>query len=163
MQIKQIHGKNAFNSFTKTRTACRGVVIDNGKLLLSYETVTDQWMLPGGGLEGNESHSQCCAREVAEETGFTVKPYECYLELWEFYEEYKYITKFFLCTVEGHCERKLTRRELAVKMEPKWLPLEQAIAIFAKHEAYDGIDEERRGIYQREWEALKALPVCLDA
>ena len=42
---------NYFGKWDKTRTACRGIIIENSKILLSYETVTDQWMIPGGGLE----------------------------------------------------------------------------------------------------------------
>ena len=31
------------------RHACRGIVIKDGKVLLSYETKNDKYMIPGGG------------------------------------------------------------------------------------------------------------------
>ena len=54
MKTIDIIGDNYFGKWNKTRAACRSVVIKDGKMLLSYETKTDQWMLPGGGLEAGE-------------------------------------------------------------------------------------------------------------
>lgn len=51
-------------------------------------------------------------------------------------------------------ERHLTEREIAVGMEPRWIPVAQAVAIFATHADYAATDEERRGRYQREYTAL---------
>ena len=39
----------------RVREACRGIVVREGMLLLSYEANTYQWFLPGGGLEDGES------------------------------------------------------------------------------------------------------------
>ena len=47
----EIYGENYFGYFNKARTCCRGIIINEGKILLSYETKTDQYMIPGGGLE----------------------------------------------------------------------------------------------------------------
>ena len=69
METINIFGKNRFETYTKTRKACRDIVISNGMILLTYEVNTDQWFIPGGGLEGSESIQQCCIRELAEETG----------------------------------------------------------------------------------------------
>ena len=54
MKIKEIIGDNYFGNWANTRTACRAIIIREGEILLSYETKTDQWMLPGGGLEPGE-------------------------------------------------------------------------------------------------------------
>lgn len=81
MKTIDIVGDNYFGKWDKTRTACRGIIIENSKILLSYETVTDQWMIPGGGLEENESDRECCIREVAEETGMLVDVSESMLEI----------------------------------------------------------------------------------
>ena len=40
-------------------------------------------------------------------------------------------------------------------MIPKWLPLQDAIELFSKHESYADISEEKRGSYRREYIALK--------
>ena len=65
--------------FPRVREACRGVVIREGMILLSYERNTDQWFLPGGGMEPGESRESCCIRELAEETGDAVAPVEQFL------------------------------------------------------------------------------------
>lgn len=42
-------------------------------------------MIPGGGLERNESDEECCIREIAEETGVQVETSDCLLEIAEYY------------------------------------------------------------------------------
>ena len=69
-----IYGDNRFPEHTKVREACRGIVIRGGMILMTYEVNTDQWFIPGGGLEGEETIEACCIRELAEETGFVVNP-----------------------------------------------------------------------------------------
>ena len=63
------------------RHACRGIVIKDGKILLSYESNEDKYIIPGGGVEEGETFAECCAREIKEETGMIVKPIEEYLEI----------------------------------------------------------------------------------
>ena len=50
-----------------TRHACRAIIINKGKILLSYESKNDKYLIPGGGIEENESLIDCCKREVLEE------------------------------------------------------------------------------------------------
>ncbi len=129
----EIVGKNYFGHWTHERTACRGVIIEDGRVLLSYAVRDDLWMIPGGGLEAGEDEGSCCVRELAEETGRVVLPSACALELHEYYEDCKYVSR------------------------PRWLPVEEALQIFSRHADYAATDEERRGIYQREYTALSAL------
>lgn len=157
MKMIEIVGKNYFGRWTRERTACRGVVIEDGRVLLSYAARDDLWMIPGGGLEAGEDEGSCCVRELAEETGRVVLPSACALELNEYYEDCKYVSRYFVCTVAGRCEPKLTQAERRMGLEPRWLPVEEALKIFARHADYTGIDEERRGIYEREYTALSAL------
>ena len=89
MQTIEIIGQNYFGHWNRVRTACRGIVLRDGEILLSHETENGQYMIPGGGLETGETDAGCCAREVAEETGVLVKPGECALELEEYYEDYE--------------------------------------------------------------------------
>ena len=153
--VIDIVGENYFGKWDKTRTACRGIIIRNGEILLSYETVTDQWMLPGGGLEDGEDETECCQREVAEETGMLVKTSDCRLEIDEYYEDWKWVNRYFFAEITGSTEPKLTEREKEVGMEPRWIPLEMAVDIFSKHAEYADTDEMRRGMYLREFTALK--------
>lgn len=74
MKEVEILGANRFETFTKSRSASRAVIICNGKILLSHETKPDLWMVPGGGFEDGETPEECCAREVEEETGYIVQP-----------------------------------------------------------------------------------------
>lgn len=157
MEIISITGDNYFGNWEQTRTACRGIILRDSMLLLSYETVTGQWMLPGGGLEDGEDERDCCAREVAEETGFLVRPSDCVLEIDEYYEDWKWVNRYFVCEVTGKTAVKLTEREQAVGMEPRWLPAEEITGIFSQHASWADTDEMRRGMYQREYTALRAL------
>lgn len=157
MDRLDIIGENYCGEWKHTRTACRGIIIEDGALLLSYETLTGQWMLPGGGLEPGESEAECCAREVAEETGRLIRTSESILEIDEYYETWKYVNRYFTGETVGWAEKKLTMREKEAGMEPRWLPLDQIIGIFADHARYAKTDEMRRGMYLREYTALQTF------
>ena len=157
MQTIEIIGQNYFGHWDRQRTACRGIVRRGAELLISYETRTGQFMIPGGGLEAGETPAACCAREVAEETGWIVDPGECVLELNEYYENVRYVSLYFFCEPVGIAERRLREREKAAGMEPRWVPVEQAVAEFSRHREYADTDEMRRGLYRREYTALRAL------
>jgi len=157
MRTIEIVGKNYFGHWTHERTACRGVIIEDGRVLLSYAVRDDLWMIPGGGLEAGEDEGSCCVRELAEETGRVVLPSACALELQEYYEDCKYVSRYFFGAVVGRCQSKLTEAEQRMGLEPRWLPVEEALQIFSRHDDCAATDEERRGIYQREYTALSAL------
>ena len=157
MKTIEIVGKNYFGHWTHERTACRGVVIEDGRVLLSYAVRDDLWMIPGGGLEAGEDEGTCCVRELAEETGRVVLPSACALELDEYYEDCKYVSRYFFGAVVGRCRPQLTQAEQRMGLEPRWLPVGEALQIFSRHADYAAADEERRGIYEREYTALSAL------
>ena len=154
MKEIEILGANRFETFTKTRTGCRAVILREGKILLSHETGTGWWLVPGGGLEQGETPEECCIREVEEETGVLVKPLRPFLTLYEYYEEYRYISHYFICEITGRGQMHLTENEAARGLEPAWLPLSEAIELFSKHQSYADTNEEKRGSYQREYTAL---------
>lgn len=157
MKVIDIVGEDYFGEWDKTRTACRAIIFKDDKILLSYETKNDQWMLPGGGLEDGEDERDCCIREVAEETGLVVKPSESKLEIDEYYEDWKWVNRYFFAEVVGNTEMNLTEREKEMGMEPRWLPLDEIVDIFSKHASYADTDEMRRGMYLREYTALCEL------
>ena len=156
MAIKtiEIHGANAYESFSKTRVACRGILLQGSRILISHEVNADLYMLPGGGLEGNETPEECCVREVREETGYIVTPTRQVLTIREYYEEYKYVSHYFLCTVAGETQRNLTDEEHKRGLVPEWVELDQILAIFSRHEDHRATNEEKRGAYLREYTAL---------
>lgn len=155
-RIINIYGDNRFDKYTKIREACRGIAVKNGKIVLSYEVNIDRYGIPGGGVETDEAYEACCIREMAEETGLIVKPLRQYLTTNEYYEEYLYISHYFICEVTGQTKINLTAQEKKLGMEPRWIPLEEAVSIFSKHQTYAATHEEKRGSYLREYNALCA-------
>ena len=55
--------------------ACDAVIFDAAreKVLLTRRSDNGRWCLPGGGMDPGESATECCAREVLEETGLVVR------------------------------------------------------------------------------------------
>ena len=155
MKTVEILGANRFENYTKTRDGSRAVVIQDGKILLTHELNSGWWLLPGGGMEEGETPEECVIREVEEETGLIVRPTEKFLTLREYYEEYRYTGYIFVCEVTEKGQMRLTDDEKRRGVQPEWVPLQDAIELFSKHESYADISEEKRGSYQREYIALK--------
>ena len=154
MKTIEIYGENYIEQYTKLREACRGIVIRNGKILLTYEVNTNQWFIPGGGLDRNESLSQCCIREMAEETGCIVEVNKQYLTINEHYDEWLWVNHYFICNYIEKTKRILTQREYEVGLEPRWISLEKTIDIFSKYQDYADEDKMKQGAYFREYKAL---------
>ena len=153
-----IYGENRHAKATRTRVACRGVILSEGKLLLVHEEAVDQWLIPGGGLEEGETLEECCIREMAEETGSLVQPEQCYLTIHEYYQQWHLISHYFLCKKLGDTQQHLTDYEAQAGLVPKWRPLEDAVKDFSEYRKFEGVNEMRRGAYLREHTALQALP-----
>lgn len=154
MKTIEIIGSNFAGMTANTRIACRGILLREGKVLLSHERNTGWYLIPGGGLEAGETIGECCAREVLEETGFLVDPQECFLTLKEYYEDWCYISHYFRCSLTGQDKQNLTTLEQARGLVPEWVDLREAVAIFADHVNLTH-HEEKRGSYQREHQAIQ--------
>lgn len=150
----EIHGDNAFDAPTKTRVGCRGIVVRDSRMLISREVNTDYYLIPGGGLEAGETLEDCCVREVCEETGYVVKPIRHFLTMREFYEEYEYVSHYFVCEVIGQAEQNLTDAERQRGLVPEWIDVDKMLEIYSKHNDYAETNEEKRGAYLREYTAL---------
>lgn len=155
MKTVEILGANRFETFTKTRVGCRAVVVRDGSILLSHETQTGWYLVPGGGLEEGETLEACCVREVEEETGWIVRPVRQFLTLNEYYEEYRYVSHYFVCEITGSGKMRLTEAEAWRGLEPDWMPLQEAVTLFSRHASYAATNEEKRGSYLREYTALQ--------
>jgi ADP-ribose pyrophosphatase YjhB (NUDIX family) len=120
------------NVYDNIRT--RVIVVNAGRmLLLEPEASDDGWRLPGGGLEMNESLTECGEREVMEETGIAVKVTNV-----AFLREFV-VPKY--CTIPegdavaysmevylyGHTidDALETRRENPQRPDAHWIPLDQ--------------------------------------
>ncbi|MBR0138600.1 MAG: NUDIX hydrolase [Erysipelotrichaceae bacterium] len=157
MKTLEIIGTNYFGYYDKTRTACRAVLIKDGMILLVHETNTGTWMIPGGGHKENESDRDCLIRETSEETGFVIDPSDCILEINEYYENCRYISRYFPGNITGSSETNLTEQEQEAGLKPQWISINEALEIFSKHESYRDTDEMKRGLYQREHAALSEI------
>jgi len=51
----------------------RGAVFRDGRILLVREISDGRWTLPGGWADVNQSPAECVVREIAEESGFSVR------------------------------------------------------------------------------------------
>jgi 8-oxo-dGTP pyrophosphatase MutT (NUDIX family) len=151
----EILGANRFETYTKTREGSRAIVVRDGMILLTYEVNSGWWLVPGGGREEGETADECCTREVEEETGYIVLPLYRFTTLYEYYEEYRYISHYFVCEVTGTGRMHLTDEEVRRGVEPQWLPLQEAVDIFSRHQSYADVSEEKRGSYLREYTALQ--------
>ena len=131
----------------RERIAARGIVVSEGKILLSHELNTGVYMTPGGGLENGETLEECCKRELMEETGYEVKPQKHFLTINEYSFETKYISNYFICEVTGEGKQTLTDIEVEHGIVPEWVTIEDALTIFG---AYDTETPDVRSLYIRE-------------
>ena len=159
-KIIEIRGANAYPTATKTRVGCRGIIINDSQILVSHEVNADYFLIPGGGLEGDETPEQCCVREIREETGYIVKPVCHFLTMHEFYEEYEYISHYFVCEIIDQTETALTDLERERGLFPEWKDMSEMLEMYSRHSDYAPTNEEKRGAYLREYTALTEYYNC---
>ena len=135
----------------KTRPASRGLVISDGKILLTYEKNTDIYMSPGGGLEAGESFEECCVREIREESGYETIVTNPFAVINEYCFDTCYEAHYFICEIKYKGEQRLTPTEIDHGVEPRWLDIHEAIEIFS---SYDEKAEDHRSLYMREFTIL---------
>lgn len=138
----------------RVRVGCRGIVVKDNKVLLSYEERTGVYMSPGGGVENGETLEECVVRELSEEAGFKVKPVKHLLRVDEYCFETLWVNNYFICEIEGECERHLTESEEYNKVSVRWVDIDKAIEIFGEYQSYP---TDKASLYLREYTVLKKL------
>ena len=142
----------------KQRHACRGILLKDDKVLLSYELNNDKYIIPGGGLELNETYAECCEREVLEETGIKVKAIKGFLDIEELFDIWRHINHYFICElIEETGIQRLTEGEKKAGYTYVWKTLNEAIEIFGKYEDFHDTDIADYGLYRREFLALSEV------
>ncbi len=137
------------------RHACRGILVKDGKVLLSHETNNDRYIIPGGGVEGNETYAECCEREMLEETGMKVRAERGFLDIEELFDVWKHINHYYACElVEETGIQHLTEAEKRAGYTYAWKPLDEALELFGRYEDYHESDVPVYGLYKREHAAL---------
>ena len=136
----------------RVRVGCRGLVVKDNKVLLSYEERTGVYMSPGGGLENGEAYEECVIRELAEETGFKVKPVKAFVKVREYAYEVLWENNYFICEIVGECEKHLTESEKYNKVSVRWVDIDEATEIFGD---YQSKETDRASLYLREFTILK--------
>jgi ADP-ribose pyrophosphatase YjhB (NUDIX family) len=116
-----LHSFSMQFGYATPKVDVRGAVFRCGKILLVQESADSRWAMPGGWGDIGESPAQMVAREVWEESGFTVRVdklvgvYDANrVAPFEFFHAYKLI---FICSITGG-ELKTSIETLAVDFFP---------------------------------------------
>lgn len=135
----------------RIRPSARGILVENGKILLSYEKNTGVYMSPGGGLEEGETLEECCAREIREETGIETEPLKHFITINEYCFETMYKSNYFICKKTGESKPSLTKTEIEHGITPVWLDINEALEIFG---GYASKREDIASLYLREFTVI---------
>jgi ADP-ribose pyrophosphatase YjhB (NUDIX family) len=124
-----------------TRIATRAIVIKNNQILLMFTQRYNDYSLPGGGVDVNESLVEGLIRELAEETG---AHNICNIQPFGLYEEYrphkstKLLTEFTIMHMLSYCftcdideqllDNALEAHEINNGMQVCWVNIDVAIA-----------------------------------
>ena len=146
------YGEKYSQTPTFVRLGCRAIIIKDNKILLSHEKNTGVYLTPGGGLESGESLEECVAREVREETGYTVSVVKPFVKVNEYFYEKLYVSNYFVCEIKGKAEQSLTETEIIHGVEPEWVDIGKALDVFGNYENI--ADEELAAQYKREFTVL---------
>lgn len=131
-----------------TRPAARGLVIRDGKILLTWEEYKDVYMSPGGRREEGETFEECCVREIEEESGYKARVIKPFAVINEYCFDTCYEAHYFICEIEGMGESCLTPTEIEHGVKSRWVELGKAIEIFSH---YEEKTEDHRSLYLREY------------
>ena len=154
LEIITQYAKTYIDPPEKTRVGCRGIIINDGKVLLSLEERKNVYMSPGGGVENGETLEESVVRELQEEAGLKVKPINRLLRVDEYCFETLWVNNYFICEIVGECERNLTESEIYNRVKPVWIEIDKAIEIFGE---YESKTVDHASLYLREYTVLNKL------
>ena len=138
--LKEIICKNNLKLDGRTiyREAVRGIIYQNGQLLMIYSTQNGDYKFPGGGREADEPLQTTLAREIREECGASLleitgefgKVIEYDTPMEKDFDLFKMTSYYFLCRIDseiGLKEQKLDDYERDLGFTPVWIETNQAL------------------------------------
>ena len=136
-----IGGKYVELKNPEIRLSARGIVVrKDGRIAIFYKSIKNEYKLPGGGIENNESEEEAFKREVLEETG-------CIIEIEEklgITEEYKTKTNFKQISnvfigrvIEDTKQLNVTQKEKEEGAQLIWKTPEEALKLII--DCYDNL------------------------
>ena len=138
----------------KYRLAARGIVVENGKLLMIHSKFYDDYTFPGGGVENGEDEIVALKRECEEEAGVIIKNIKPFYKTVEKREmnDLEYLiheSHFYLCEIQEYCSMHLETYEIELGYEPVWISIEDAInSNICKMNLLK--DDDYKGVLERE-------------
>ena len=113
------------------RKGARGLVFNQeGKVAIFYKEKKNQYKLPGGGLEGNETFEEAFVREVREEIGCDVEIISCLgeIEEWKTKDNFRQVSRVFIGKViKDWKQLQLTQMEQDEGGKVLWFSLAEAL------------------------------------
>lgn len=117
----------------KRLVRCQGVILKNDSILIleHFNSIRNEvfWLLPGGGMELNESEEECLRRELKEETNLDVEINKVLFDDIKYGLDYKrYVT--FLCTPLAGSIEKVGKESNEYKKITKlsWFPINDEVS-----------------------------------
>ena len=143
------------NASTFTRKATRAIVVNQSQILMLYTKRYDDFSLPGGGVDNEETITEGLVRELKEETGaqkvVNIKEFGLYKEYRPWHKpgfDIIHMESYcFTCEIEGELTTPTFEpHEVQNGMTPQWVDIFEAIAHnerTIKHSAKKGMSVER--------------------
>jgi 8-oxo-dGTP pyrophosphatase MutT (NUDIX family) len=133
------------------------VINQKGEVLLVLREDFRIWVLPGGGLEPNESWEEAAVRETLEETGYRVEIKQYVGEYWrpQMSQGQGDLKRVFLAEVVGGKASQHDKESIDVRWFPAW-SLPKGIFRFAREHIQDALAGLPSPVYKKQ-----LLPIWL--
>jgi len=136
--LAEIDRRKGVNRVGRTlyRSAVRGIIIKDGRLMMVYSTHNGDYKFPGGGVQRDESRQAALQREVREECGARVRRFgpafgkvvEYDLPAEPTYEVFRMTSYYYQCQIDHHLgPLTLDPYEAALGFNPVWVDIDHAI------------------------------------
>ena len=144
MEVINYYGENYSGNYEKERVTVRAVIVQDGMILVSYNELKDQYILPGGEKKEHETDLDYIDHEIG--TDLTIESGDALVEINEYYRDTKWVARYYLA-------ENSTKEDL----KGEWIKVEELNDILRKYDNYQESDPMKRGMYMRDYMALTSL------